>query len=76
MCHGDLTPLTTIYWPGIDASHAHSEQTHVCRNYQSIRDYTTSRYNGSRAVFKLSSEILNSAQGKGRLPEGGKCPGC
>lgn len=76
MCHGDLTPLTTIYWPQIDGSFAHSAQTHVCRNYEMIRDYTTQRYNGSEAVVKLSPELIKAGKGKGRLAEGGKCPGC
>ncbi|KAI4155165.1 MAG: hypothetical protein LQ340_001179 [Diploschistes diacapsis] len=54
----------------------HAEQWHVCRKYEPIREYTTSRFNGSEAVVPLSFQRLTAGHGQGRLAEGGHCPGC
>lgn len=37
MCHGDLSPVTTIYCPQIDSTVLNSEQWHICRKYNPIR---------------------------------------
>ncbi|KAI1842108.1 hypothetical protein JX266_011641 [Neoarthrinium moseri] len=55
MCAGDLTALGTRYYPGIDRNYVLSDVAHTCRDFQSIRDWTWERYNGSTAVKPMMS---------------------
>ena len=66
-CYGDMTPIPAKYYPGLTRNYIDSDRLHTCRNFQAIRDWTTSRNNGSLAV---------EPQMKGeRLRHGGHIPG-
>ncbi|KAH8760345.1 hypothetical protein F5883DRAFT_425813, partial [Diaporthe sp. PMI_573] len=56
MCAGDMTALGTRYYPGIDRNYVLSDVAHTCRNFESIRDWTWERYNGSTAVKPIIEE--------------------
>ncbi|KAH8816706.1 hypothetical protein F5884DRAFT_777023 [Xylogone sp. PMI_703] len=50
MCYGDLTPIPTRWFEGINQEFIDSNQWHTCRNFSKIREWTTERYNGSAAL--------------------------
>ncbi|KAF2763786.1 hypothetical protein EJ03DRAFT_53847 [Teratosphaeria nubilosa] len=49
-CQGDLTPIPVRWFESAGRRFIDSDQTHKCRDFSVIRDWVTSRYNGSLAV--------------------------
>ncbi|KAH9825648.1 Cyclochlorotine biosynthesis protein [Teratosphaeria destructans] len=49
-CQGDLTPIPVRWFESAGRRFIDSDQTHRCRDFSAIRDWATSRYNGSLAV--------------------------
>ena len=50
MCHSDLTPIPTQFFPGIQRNYINSSREHTCRSFQHVRDWATERFNGSTAI--------------------------
>jgi len=50
MCHADLTPIPTQFFPGLGQNYINSSREHVCRDFDSVRAWATERFNGSTAV--------------------------
>lgn len=50
MCHSDLTPIPTQYFPGISQNYINSSREHTCRDFWAVRDWATERFNGTTAV--------------------------
>ncbi|KAF2101283.1 hypothetical protein NA57DRAFT_72725 [Rhizodiscina lignyota] len=50
MCNADLTVIPTKFFSGIGKNYINSDRRHTCRDFSKIREWTTSRYNGTLAV--------------------------
>lgn len=50
MCNADLTPVPTQYFEGLGRNYINSSREHTCRDFWTIRDWATERFNGSTAV--------------------------
>ncbi|KAK7952805.1 uncharacterized protein PG986_008533 [Apiospora aurea] len=50
LCAGDLTPIPSVYFTGIENNYINSDRPHTCRNFKKIRDWVSERFNGSQAV--------------------------
>ncbi|KAK5740925.1 hypothetical protein LTR17_004279 [Elasticomyces elasticus] len=50
MCHSDLTPVPTQWFPGLGRNYINSSREHTCRDFGLVRDWSTERFNGSTAV--------------------------
>jgi len=50
MCHVDLTPIPTQWFPGISQPYINSSREHTCRDFWMVRDWVTERFNGTTAV--------------------------
>ncbi|KAK8041679.1 hypothetical protein PG993_006202 [Apiospora rasikravindrae] len=51
LCAGDLTPIPSVYFMGIENNYINSDRPHTCRNFKKIRDWVSERFNGSLAVL-------------------------
>lgn len=50
MCNGDLTPVPTQFFEGLQRSYINSSRQHTCRDFSIMREWATERFNGSTAV--------------------------
>lgn len=59
LCQGDLTPIPSKYYKGITDNYIFGDIPHTCRNWDSIREFITDRFNGSSAVPLAPGTVLS-----------------
>lgn len=59
LCQGDLTPIPSKYYRGITDNYIFGDMPHTCRNWDSIREFITDRFNGSSAVPLAPGTVLS-----------------
>ncbi|KAL0931139.1 uncharacterized protein CTRU02_213874 [Colletotrichum truncatum] len=63
MCHGDITPITFEWIPEIDGYIAHHSTEHMCRNFDTIFDWSVKRNTtGLEADGKHQNKELKHAE--------------
>jgi len=50
MCSGDMTPIPTRFYESIGRNYIDSDVLHTCRDFASLRNWLTGRYEGETAV--------------------------
>ncbi len=51
MCHADLSPTPTKFFPGLGRNYVLSNNPHVCRDFGKLRAWMTDRYKGQHQVM-------------------------
>nr|A0A142I738.1 RecName: Full=UstYa family oxidase phomYd'; AltName: Full=Phomopsin biosynthesis cluster protein Yd' [Diaporthe leptostromiformis]AMR44290.1 DUF3328 protein [Diaporthe leptostromiformis] len=59
LCQGDLTPIPSKYYRGITDNYIFGDMPHTCRNWDSVREFITDRFNGSSAVPLAPGTVLS-----------------
>ncbi|KAI0132878.1 hypothetical protein BJ170DRAFT_592818 [Xylariales sp. AK1849] len=68
MCHGDLTPVPTRYFEGVDRNYVVSDFPHTCRNFQKLQTWMLDRHHGPNTVHSIGWNGTN----QGTVRHGGQ----
>ena len=58
-CYGSTTLIPTKYMDGLEHNYIDSDQVHVCRSFNFLRDYTTSRSDDREAAAFRDQSLLD-----------------
>jgi len=58
-CYGSTTLIPTKYMEGLEHNYIDSNQVHVCRSFNFLRDYTTARSDGHEAAAVRDQSLLD-----------------
>ncbi|KAK0723430.1 hypothetical protein B0T26DRAFT_260663 [Lasiosphaeria miniovina] len=58
-CYGSTTLIPTRYMDGARHNYIDADQTHVCRSFSFLRDFTTSRAQGNAAAADRNPSLID-----------------
>ncbi|KAK3380609.1 hypothetical protein B0T24DRAFT_197577 [Lasiosphaeria ovina] len=61
-CYGSTTLIPTRYMDGVRHNYIDADQTHVCRSFSFLRDFTTSRAQGNAAAADRDPSLIDPAK--------------
>ncbi|KUI64132.1 hypothetical protein VM1G_10894 [Cytospora mali] len=61
-CYGSTTLIPTKFFEGLERNYIDSDQTHVCRDFNYLRDFVTSRARGHEAYVPRDRSLLDERQ--------------
>jgi hypothetical protein len=59
-CYGSTTLIPTKFFEGLERNYIDSDQVHVCRNFNYLREFATSRARGHEADVPRDRSLLDA----------------